>query len=285
MLEHLDGGDLAATVKMVRAAFPGAIVLVEGGKDLNVFKRLLDMGACYLINSNGRESLLLAIESLDSEAFAGVVGIADADFWNIDGDAPTSPNLFSTDFHDLEVMMLESSALDVLLSEYASEGKMAKFFSSKKIKTARTWLKHQAELIGRLRLIASRHGIPLDFNGIRFQSFFARDSLVLDKEKCISSVLSNTADSTVSRADIDRYLGSLERRVDHRQLCCGHDMCELLAIALRRGWGSQVLAIASPRNVEALLRMGYSKSDFELSQLYARLVMWQASHSPYRVIT
>jgi hypothetical protein len=51
----------------------------------------------------------------------------DADFDRIEGRTPPSANLVFTDLHDLECMLIRSTAFDALLSEFGSSEKLQRF--------------------------------------------------------------------------------------------------------------------------------------------------------------
>jgi hypothetical protein len=63
------------------------------------------------------------------------------------------------------------------------------------------------------------------------------------------------------------------RSEDPWHVCCGHDMVDLLAIALRRAIGSQQQL--SVEQLARALRLAYSERDFADSILCSRIRDWE----------
>src|SRR5438105_471262 len=103
---------------MLRTQHSGAFLLVEGVDDARFFTTRTDSRRCRLVLAGGRENVLGAIAVLDRASFKGALGAVDADFDRIigAGTAP-APNLAVTDTHDLEMMLIQSPALERLLAE------------------------------------------------------------------------------------------------------------------------------------------------------------------------
>lgn len=97
----------------------------------------------------------------------------DADFWRLEGKQPASPNLFTTDTHDLETMILESKALEKLLTEYGSVTKIRKF-TEKAGKDIRQALLDICAPIGYLRWNSQKTVTLTDIQRTCFQPIYRR---------------------------------------------------------------------------------------------------------------
>ena len=64
---------------------------------------------------------------LERDEVSGVIAIVDANFMDFKGGRRASPNLFVTDTHDLETMILNSPALEKILIEFGSAMKIDRF--------------------------------------------------------------------------------------------------------------------------------------------------------------
>ena len=118
-------------IRLRRSAFSGTFLLVEGSSDKVFYQRFIDKQQCKIVVVSGKPSskyrVIKILEILDGSNFAGVLGIVDADCDRLNNIVHKSPNLLSTDTHDLETTLIKSQALDKVLFEFGSEAKIAKF--------------------------------------------------------------------------------------------------------------------------------------------------------------
>ena len=128
MKENISAKRIATAIRMTRGpSFSGAFLIVEGETDPRVYGRVIDEDSCRIIPSHGKEKAICVLEILENDNFTGVLAVVDADFWRLEGTEPTGSNLFITDTHDLETMILKSPALDKLLTEFGSADKIERF--------------------------------------------------------------------------------------------------------------------------------------------------------------
>ena len=132
MINYITGDDITAEVKMIRNAFKGTILIVEGDQDSLLFEKFIKNDNCRTIPARGKDNALHAIEALEDDNFKGAVSIVDADFWHILPPNNLSSNILVTDYHDVEIMIFESEALSQILNEYGSKNKIDKFRNSYK---------------------------------------------------------------------------------------------------------------------------------------------------------
>jgi len=125
MRDYISAFDIANEIRMTRSQFKGTFLVVEGEKsDLILFSRFTNSDQCQLIPAHSKNNAIKVINILENEKFVGLLGIIDADFMNIENQICPGDNLFLTDTHDLETMILQSPALDKLISEYCSQTKI-----------------------------------------------------------------------------------------------------------------------------------------------------------------
>ena len=180
MKNYITADDVANGIRMTRTQFSGTFLIVEGQTaDLRVYKRLIDSEQAQATPAHNKNNALAALKILEDAHFDGVVVIVDADFWRLEGVEPTSPNLFITDTHDLETMLLESPSLEKLLDEFGSEQKIANFIANSKM-NLRQALLTAARPIGYLRWASQRNDLSLTFEGIVFSRFIDRNTLHID---------------------------------------------------------------------------------------------------------
>jgi Protein of unknown function (DUF4435) len=152
MLGAIGAANLANTVRLMRVGYEGAILLVEGPSDARVYGRMVEAPLCRVVPGYGKERTLEALEILIRDRVPGVAGVVDADFARILGGSPASANIFVTDAHDLEMVMIASPAFEKVVEEFASPGKV-------KGENVRQVILTGGEIIGCLRLVSTQMGL------------------------------------------------------------------------------------------------------------------------------
>jgi hypothetical protein len=125
--ESMTPDDYANELRMRRSTHQGTFLIVEGDSDAKCYRQLIDTSCCQLVIARNRNMAISVLKILQAPVVPGVIAIVDKDFDELNGTLPEIPNLFFTDTHDLETMLLRSPALEKLLGEFASEEKLAKF--------------------------------------------------------------------------------------------------------------------------------------------------------------
>ncbi|MBA4312722.1 MAG: hypothetical protein C0417_08840 [Chlorobiaceae bacterium] len=282
MLSCLTANDIANTVRLTRTTFAGAIVITEGGTDIRVYERFLNKPRCRFIPSNGKPNAVKATLILDGENFAGLLTIVDADFDYLESITPPSPNILFTDTHDLDTMLLGSSSLDKVLSELLSIPK------AKSMPAPILTLAFQAALpVGYFRWISSPHkdNLGLKFKGIVFANFVTTPSFTTNVDDMINEVTRVTGSCSIDVTNIKAQLATLNSgSFDKWQVCSGHDLVELLYLALKIHWGNHRLLSITSDIFAAMLRMAYEYSDFKSSNLFRQILAWQTNNASFQVI-
>ncbi len=112
-----------AAVTRVRQLFQDAeirgkvITLIEGPDDKRCFNHLLATSKVYLHPTNIRFHKKI-IDDLFAKYQTKLISIRDADFHRANNNVPSQANMFHTDAHDLETMMLSSGNLVDLAADY-----------------------------------------------------------------------------------------------------------------------------------------------------------------------
>ena len=145
---------------MKRQLRRGSFLVIEGPDDLRFWQSRVAPAHCELITGDGKQNVEGALVRLDQRGFAGVLGIVDDDFDALVERPLPSFNLLATDAHDLECVLLRSSALERLLAEYGDPAKIRRFEDAQDC-TVRTALIERGLVFGRLRWLALRCGWDL----------------------------------------------------------------------------------------------------------------------------
>jgi hypothetical protein len=168
-------------------------------------------------------------------------------------------------------MIMQSPALEKILREFGSEDKINKFVTRKPIRDA---LLECGALIGYLRLFSQRRKLDLKFQDVKFNKFLNVETLQLDLSKLIQVVKDNSQKQNVL-IDNEDVEALKDPKHDPWQVCCGHDLAELLAVALRKAIGSAKEQEVKAEKIEQALRLAYEKADFERTQLFQSIQSWK----------
>ncbi|GAA6621225.1 DUF4435 domain-containing protein [Scytonema sp. NUACC26] len=284
MREFLTIDREANQIRLRRSTFSGTFLLVEGSSDKTFYERFIDKAACQLASVSGKPSSKLraiaVLEILEKSTFQGILAIIDADFERLETLTYTSPNLFRTDTHDLETMLINSPALNKVVAEFGSEEKIAQF--NREIRLA---LLETGMSVGYLRWLSQCDGLNLTFEGITFSKFIDEQTLQIDELKLIREVKNKSQAFSLKDEDLQQRLMSQKNKShDSWQICCGHDLVQLLSLGLRRAIGSNKVADVEPNSLERNLRLAYEEVYFCKTQLYLDVRIWENNNQPFRVL-
>lgn len=284
MKGYITAHDIANGIRMTRSQYSGTFLIVEGKTaDLRVYRRFVDLEICQIIPAYGKENAIGALEILENDGFAGVLTIVDADFWRLEGKKLTSSNMFITDSHDLETMILKSPALEKLLVEYGSVKKIEKF-TQQHSQDLRQVLLDLGRSVGSLRWISLQRNLSLTFEDIVFSRFINQKMLVLDSIKMIRTVKNKSNRPDLDEKDLQKGINEMINS-DHDpwDLCTGHDLVNILSLGLRNTLGSNKVNDVQPELLEKFLRAAYESVYFFATQLYQSLKAWEHDNQPFRI--
>jgi hypothetical protein len=269
------GHEIANEIRQTRANSRIIFIVSEGSNDAIYYSSLVNVTNCRVIGSGGKDNLSDALDIIERENIRGVLFIADADFDHLEGIQPKTSNALLTDLHDFEVLTLTSTAFDKILREVGSNSKISNFQNNQGIQIL-DFLFSRAKYIGYLRYTAFKEKLSLKFEDLDFTKFINRNNLDIDLDKLILAVKNNTRKPEINSIDFKAKIISFDKsNFDLSQICCGHDVIEILSIGLKRLFGSYNSKEMSAKELERLLRVGYEKSAFEQTELYKAISSWE----------
>ncbi|NCR38983.1 MAG: DUF4435 domain-containing protein [Microcystis aeruginosa W13-11] len=282
MKDQITPDRIANSIRLLRGDHEGVFLIVEGHSDKLIYERLVNKQEVRITIASGKNNAIKALSILEKEDnFRRVVAVIDADFSRIEQQIPNSNNLFLTDEHDLEMMLIKSDAFDKLLKERGSEEKIAAFTED-----IRETLLKLGQEIGKLRLLSLRNKLDLKFEGLNFSKFIDKKNLNLSIsiDKLIISIKNHSQKLSLDEQQIKQDLSVIsDENHDPWQLCCGHDFISILAIALRKVLGSLTANDVKTEVLERELRLAYELSYFYQTQIYQLMVNWQSNHHPDQI--
>lgn len=129
MQNHMTPSRIANSIQQ-DSDFDGFSILVEGETDIKLYGKLTCRSMSKLKVTFGKKKMRDIYNILFERGFVRVVGIRDADFIRLsdnkyDPDYPS--NIFLTDNHDSEGMVIQSQAFDDFLLEVSMEDNLISF--------------------------------------------------------------------------------------------------------------------------------------------------------------
>ncbi len=255
------------------------LLLVEGQDDEYVFKRLVCLENCKVSREGGENILIDAIEKHNEHNKKGILAIKDSHFDKLQKRV-LPPNILVTDGHDLEVMILGTSALEDFVGSRMigrDEEEIEKFKS-----ILRTRLFELGGLIGYLRFKSQGCSLADKINV---------HTILQDIDKSCELPL-NTVVSKLkfSYPDLDetKYTQTeLEElaKASLADMCRGHDLVSILSIIFARLSKTILGTKINPGSplAEQLLAT-FNFQHFRSTDLHKNIIAWQEDNEPYVVL-
>jgi len=274
MRRYIDAAVLLSEARMMWESYREAYVLIEGETDRVFYSALLGtIPHIQLRAIGGWENVNDIITLARKESFIHVFGIIDKDYHAIvDDGIEEHDQLAFTDNSDIEMMLITSSAYDKFLKVCGSEVKVNAY------KDTRTLVLTAAFPLGILRVLSLFNGYNFYFDGIECKDFVTRNDLLTNIDVLIEKVFQRTRSKgikvMVSNEDIKQQIIAMQKTEDPLVFCNGHDVLDVLCLAMTKVFASASANEYSPGAVFNYLLMAYPKSEFEESELYSKLNVW-----------
>ena len=248
-------------------------ILVEGEDDCKIYPKFFDETKAKVEFVNGgKGQLMIALNILNQET-KQVIGIQDADFLHLDKKYPPITNLFFTDFHDIEITMLNfDGVLCNLLTEYRMQDKKDAVWQN---------VLHEASFVGYVRWYnetmkcSDENFKGLNFRGIGYGDYLDGCKITLNRQHFLDKLNERTdREETVTKDDIENFIAQ-HRTTDVLNLCNGHDVTKMLSLII----GSRL----SYKQLGKHIRLSFQLNHFEKTELCAKIYNWQ-SHNGYKIL-
>jgi len=253
------------------------IVLVESKKDEKFYNHLFSNDV-YILPLSGWENVLQTIIFANSICAKFILGIIDRDYHLLlnDGIIDT-PNLLLTDENDIEMMLFYSSAFDRFLSIIGSKEKLEAYNDCRKV------IIGTASKIGLIRFLSLKNSYNLYFDNFELKTVVDKETLTIDVNKLVVKVLARTRSARKPVAiGLEAIISAFDDNYCKYQpqcLCNGHDVCDIICIALQKCFGTVNANEYTAEDVFTHLLMGYSFESFQNMPMYKKYVGWSQEHS------
>lgn len=275
MIDELDAADVASEAVMARAGKAGPVLFVEGRGDKLWLEEFLAPGTT-LIPTHGKDVAVEVLAILRGQGHSWAVALVDADFQRLEGQTPPL-GVFWTDFHDADMVLFCSEALDRVLEEFGSEAKVAKHGG---LASIRKTVLRAAAPFGYLRWLNERHQLSVDFDEIPLERAVIKCRLETKEKHLMKLAVSAAGSPDWDENDYFReYLAIRDVTLEIRDIVCGHDVAAILGIGLGKLFGSKATKFVDGHFVESVLRLSFDDRDLRTMQFWNDLQAWAAKET------
>jgi hypothetical protein len=270
---------------MRRTSYAGTFVYVEGPSDAKFYGMFIDKTQCQIIVAFNRYNVIETCRVLESEKFAGVIGIIDADFNHLEKKTSDVSSVFQTDMHDCECFMLSTFAFDKLLTEFASQDKLLAW-KTRYVADVRSHLLQQSIIIGDLLRHSNQMSLGLCFHDLDAKEYINDIDLKIDVPKFLNHV-KNKSQGKAKELKNEELISKIQEKLTASdkiwQMIRGHDVIDHLCFAFRKTLGSWKSIESTREHIERSLRLAYAEDDFAQTQLFIQICKWEIDNEPYLV--
>ena len=233
------------------------LVLVEGVDDEAFYNLYLDTGKVYVYALNGCEYFIEILTALNPLYINRFLIIKDADFDHINHTTYTHSNLFLTDHHDYEMMMVTPDRVKEVGKDYGLDDLNAAAIYERIVNNISDfsfikWYNSKRD-----------EGVP----GMNFKSSKALHHYGKTIEESLNLLSPTQNPAVVLDKDAIESFKLANIQADRRQLINGHDFCELIPKVIK---DTRMQNIKN-KDIPAKLISHYSKADFWATHLSSSL--------------
>ncbi|HSC52345.1 MAG TPA: DUF4435 domain-containing protein [Phnomibacter sp.] len=282
LIDEIDAEFIANSI--IIDTYDGYYVLVEGETDDLFFTKFLNKSLCQIEVCNGKENVKEVLEIINShlKKKEKTIGIIDKDFDSIL--APSIPypcNLLLTDFHDIEMMCVNSESFEYFSNEYFSKIKLSNFIKEMNISSIKDYLLNLVRPISELRIISQCENLNLAFKQTKektkeldFKKFICKDKFTFKGYPLLIETIKTYYNQGVKldATDIEKKIKALDlTNFSNYDICKGHDFSRVLIIGILKRIGKSSITTLTTEELERSLRLAYTMADFQKTNLKKQL--------------
>lgn len=258
------------------ALYANKILLVlEGETDISFFNaNAYDERIHFDSPCCGKPEVIKAVNEIRSEGNEKCYGICDADFDNLSG--IQYENIYLTDFHDLEMMLIAGGVVDRFIDMFTKHSYIISLNRSEFKDRIKKSILEVCYSIGILKWLNYNNHLLLRFKSMRYADFVTvnKELVEFNLDGYIQHVISRSgrlADGYDFERIKNEYQALLNQNVgfqnaNYLNVCNGHDFMYILSMVFQG-------ELSTDRNmnkerVETHMRIGYHRDIFRTTGLY-----------------
>ena len=241
-------------------------ILLEGKSDLRLFRKFFNLKNCKVETIPGGKFKLEECVGKLVKISPLIVGIRDADFVHLGVKPYKKANVFLTDFHDMEMMLVsEDEVFSALIFEFTNLPK-------DKHSDIRNNILVSIEQIGYLKWLNEEENLEYKFEAA-FQDLTSFVNLEIDFEQYFTRVLSKSPNAKITDKTIilDKMKVLKDTNPNPLQLCNGHDFMKAFAQYIKQDGSGKNF---SDKHVASSCRMIYTFNHYSRTKLHHNVKMW-----------
>lgn len=283
MIEYITPQRIANSILQKADSF-NSFLVVEGKSDFNLFNKFVSKAECKIEIAFGNSKVIEVIEELNKRNFERSLGIIDLDFNKLEGNTCITSNVIETDFHDIEIMIINSDSFETVLSHYAKSEKIEQHYGS--ITAFKQHLFELTKHIGFVKWLNHKKNLGLKFkptkpegNPLDFTNFISINDLkFLGYEKLVESILNycnGKVKVEIKKEELIRELKDFIEECDLNHLCNGHDLMHVISISLRKNISNLNSKSVSDEQLAKEFLLSYEARYFVNTDLYKKIKGWE----------
>lgn len=256
------------------------MVLVEGIDDVKAYEKVFAKERVRVHPASGCYKLMELVKKLDEEHLEDYfISIKDADFDHLNHVTYPYPNLFVTDTHDMETMMVDEDVVESVMKENLIYEKVLADKVELKPKEILNEAISKLKCISYIRWYNDKNKCNWNFCTFKIPTMYKEDTS-LGYSCCISFLkrYPGNKEVAINTERLQLFEQSQQKVTDDLLLVQGHDMCEMICILIQEHGYYRKSAKLNSDKVEAFLRIAYTKDKFRQTKLYSDLMLWFANH-------
>ncbi|WP_433763652.1 hypothetical protein [Flavobacterium ginsenosidimutans] len=255
-------------------------LIVEGKTDFRLLKKFVNDDSCKIEIAFGNIKVVEVIERLKKEGFNKATGIIDSDFRILDNEKEIE-GILTTDYHDLEISLINSPSFETVMSNYCQIEKLEKLYTRNYSQLKKSYFE-LAKNIGYLKWLNKIENLGLTFkpanpegNTIDYNVFISANDLnYMGDEKLVNAILNfcnGKVTVNIKKEEILEKLTKFKKEVDLNHLCNGHDIMNIISISLRKHISNLNSKSIPASQLEKEFSLAYESRYFMKTSLYEKI--------------
>ena len=246
-------------------------VLLEGQSDIRLFRKLFNLDKCKVETIPGGKFKLEECVGELVSVYPLIIGIRDADFVHLESVPNAIPNIFLTDLHDMEMILLsEDEVFSALMFEFTS---LAKENHS----NIRQQIMSSIEQVSYFKWLNERENLEFKFEA-GFADLISFVNLNIDFEQYFNRTLNKSPNAKIN--DFNLIVSEIEILKSAEpyalQLCNGHDFMKALSQYIKQLGNGEII---NDERLHSSCRLMFSLKHFYKTNLYSDTKAWAVSNN------